>query len=200
MDPARYPSSVFGQADREAGNRGASWFFRPTEIPRDLELSLATVDALSQADAALGQLQGLGRLVRDPELLIGPYIRREAVSSSRIEGTEASLSDVLRAEAGGDDTGDEGIAEIERYIAATRHGLTAIETLPISRRLVCEVNRVLLQSVRGEEKLPGEFRRTPVWVGSTARRQRPSSRRFPTSFPTSSPTRSASSTNRPGAH
>lgn len=166
MDPARYPSSAFGRAEREAGNRWPFWYFRPDEIPRDLELSLTTIDALSQADAALGQLQGLGRLVRDPELLIGQYIRREAVSSSRIEGTEASLSDVLRAEAGGEDTGDDGVAEIERYVAATRRGLDAITTLPLSRRLVCDVHRVLMQGVRGEDELPGEFRRSPVWVGS----------------------------------
>ena len=167
MDPRQFNAPRFGLAEREAGNRWAFWYFRPLEIPRDLGLDLATVDALSEADAALGQLQGLGRLIRDPELLLGPYITREAVASSRIEGTEASLSDVLQAEVGEADPRSQDVADVERYVAATRTGLQLIKTLPLSRRLVCELHRVLLDGVRGAEKLPGEFRRTPVWVGST---------------------------------
>jgi Fic family protein len=167
VDPKRFNAPEFGKAEREPGNKWAFWYFKPEEMPRDLVLEPATVDALSEADAALGQLQGLGRLIRDPELLLGPYITREAVASSRIEGTETSLSEVLQAEAGGGESRDEDVAEVERYVAATRHGLRMIQELPISRRLVCEVHRVLLDSVRGKEKLPGEFRKTPVWVGST---------------------------------
>jgi Fic family protein len=166
MDPRKFTASQFGTASREVGKKWAFWYFKPEPIPRDLELSLETVDALSEADAALGQLQGLGLLIRDPELLLGPYLTREAVASSRIEGTETSLSDVLQAEAAGTPSTDEDVAEVERYIQATRRGLELIKTLPLSRRLVCEVHAVLLDSVRGKEKLPGEFRRSPVWVGS----------------------------------
>lgn len=169
MDPRESTAPRFGTPAREPGNEWAFWYFAPTAIPRDLELDLVTVDALSEADAALGQLHGLGRLVRDPQLLVGPYITREAVASSRIEGTEASLSDVLRAEAGGGprSRADGDIAEVERYVQATLQGLQLVRDLPISRRLVCELHRTLLDSVRGTENLPGEFRRTPVWVGST---------------------------------
>ncbi|MEJ5944033.1 Fic/DOC family N-terminal domain-containing protein [Pseudokineococcus basanitobsidens] len=165
MEPGTFVDPRFGRPEREPGNRWSFWYFHPEPIPRNLELDLRTVDALSEADAALGQLHGLGRLLRDPELLLGPYILREAVASSRIEGTEASLSDVLRAEVS-DDPRDEDVAEVERYIAATRQGMRLVEGLPLGRRLVCALHETLLDRVRGAEKRPGEFRRTPVWIGS----------------------------------
>ena len=98
---------------------------------------------------------------------MGPYLTREAVSSSRIEGTQASLSDVLKSEASESPTGSEDIAEVERYIKAARHGYQQLQHLPITLRLIKEVHGVLLAGVRGQEKLPGEVRRTPVWIGST---------------------------------
>lgn len=100
-------------------------------------------------------------------MLIGPYVRREAVASSRIEGTEASLSDLLRAEAGGGSRADDDVAEVERYVAATYRGLDLVRSLPLSRRLVCELHAVLLDSVRSADCLPGQFRRSPVWIDST---------------------------------
>ena len=168
MLPGDFVAPDFGSPARYPGKEWAFWHFRPAVIPRAVDLDATTIRALSEVDAAVGQLQGLGRLVRDPELLLGPYLTREAVASSRIEGTEASLSDVLQAEAAGGAEGDkrEDVEEVERYVAATRHGLLALQTLPLSRRLVCEVHRVLLESGRGREKLPGEFRRSPVWLGS----------------------------------
>ncbi len=166
VDPRHYRAPSFGEATREAGNKWGFWYFKPAEIPRDLRLAGPTVNALSEADASLGRLQGLGALIRDPELLLGPYLTQEAVASSRIEGTQASLSDVLQAEASGAAGESEDVAEVERYIAATRQGYDLIGRLPISQRLVLQLHRTLLSGVRGEEKLPGEFRRTPVWVGS----------------------------------
>ena len=137
----------------------------PNPIPRDLALTPATIRALSEADAALGVLDGLGHLIREPQLLLAPYLTQEALASSRIEGTEASLSDVLVAEASA--TGQsEGVEEVERYLAATRKGLELIETLPLTQRLIKQTHEALLSGVRGEDKLPGEFRRSPVWVGS----------------------------------
>ena len=165
MDPEKFRSPEFGEATREPGNKRAFWYFSPKFIPRKLDLDPATILALSDADAALGHLQGLGHLVRDPQLLVGPYLTREAVASSRIEGTQASLSDVLQAEAIGS-TPTEDIAEVERYIAATRLGYELVKTLPISQRLIFQLHETLLEGVRGEEKLPGELRRSPVWVGS----------------------------------
>jgi Fic family protein len=167
MDPDQYTSRMFGVPDREPGNRWSFWFFRPSDIPRALELSPQTVLSLSEADASLGHLRGLGHLLRDPELLLGPYLQREAVASSRIEGTETSLSEVLKSEAAEGFAQTEDVAEVERYVAATRRGLELINDLPITQRLVHDIHLVLLSGVRGENKLPGEFRRSPVWIGST---------------------------------
>lgn len=165
MDPQKFKAPHFGEATQEPGNKWAFWYFAAKPIPRSLDLLPATIFALSEADAALGHLQGLGHLVRDPQLLVGPYLTREAVASSRIEGTQASLSDVLQAEASGA-TPSEDIAEVERYITATRLGYELVRTLPITQRLILRLHTTLLEGVRGAEKLPGELRRTPVWVGS----------------------------------
>lgn len=166
MDPARFVAPLFGIPAKEPGNKHAFWYFDPAPIPRELDLTMPTVYALSEADAALGHLQGLGHLVRDPMLLVGPYITREALASSRIEGTQASLSDVLQAEVSDGAPATEDVAEVERYVAATHLGLSLVEKLPLTQRLVKQVHAELLEGVRGQDKLPGEFRRTPVWVGS----------------------------------
>lgn len=167
MDPSRFSAPAFGTATREPGNRYAFWYFQPATLPRQLPLDTATVLALSEADSALGHLQGLGHLIQDPERLLGPYLTREALASSRIEGTEASLSEVLQDAASGTPTKSEDVAEVQRYVAANRLGLRLIEELPLSGRLIRQLHRELLSGVRGQEKLPGEFRRTPVWVGAT---------------------------------
>lgn len=167
MTPEKFTAPQFGQATREAGNKWAFWYFLPQPIPRDLVLDSATIKALSDADASLGRLHGVGSLVRDPELLLGPYLTREAVATSRIEGTQASLSDVLRAEASGAPAPTEDVAEVERYIAATRQAYRLIEDLPITQRLILQLHQTLMTGVRGSEKLPGHLRSTPVWVGST---------------------------------
>jgi Fic family protein len=166
VNPSQFTSSRFGTVQREPGNKWAFYYFRPAPLPRELELTPRTIALLSAADAALGQLQGLCLLVRDPELLVGPYLRREAVASSRIEGTQASLSDLLQAEASDNLVRSDDVAEVERYLAATRYAYEAIKTLPISQRLVRELHAILLQGVRGEEKHPGELRRSPVWIGA----------------------------------
>lgn len=166
MDPLQYTSRDFGEPTREPGKDWAFWYFKPHTIPRALSLAPATVKALSEADASLGRLQGLGTLIREPELLLGPYLTQEAVASSRIEGTQASLSDVLQAEVSGTPTSSEDIAEVERYIEAARHGYALVKDLPLTQRLILQLHRTLLSGVRGQDKLPGEFRRSPVWVGS----------------------------------
>lgn len=166
MEPDRFTDSPFGTAAREPGNKWAFWYFKPAPIPRDLALTVPTVSALSAADSALGRLQGVGTLIKDPELLIGPYLTREAVASSRIEGTQTSVSEVFQAEASGLPTRSEDVAEVERYLAATRQGYELVRTLPLTQRLILQLHKTLLAGVRGQERLPGEFRRTPVWVGS----------------------------------
>ena len=167
MEPARFTSSVFGQVRRQPSDRYGFWYFSPAPIPRHLNMRETAIKALSEADAALGLLDGLGRLISEPELLVGPYLTREAVASSRIEGTQASVSDVLRAEAGDAPIRSEDVAEVTRYIEATRYGVSAIQRLPITQRLIKELHAILLTGGRGAERLPGELRRSPVWIGST---------------------------------
>jgi Fic family protein len=124
-----------------------------------------SVLALSIADGALGRLAGAGRQLRDPNLFVRPYMTREALASSRIEGTQASLSEVFQA-----DASDEGVTvdvrEVWNYRTAMEAGLAALATEPIAGRLVREIHATLLQGVRGEGRSPGEFRDNPVWIGS----------------------------------
>lgn len=162
MDPADYTASQFGRATKE----GVSfWYFQPETLPRMLSLSGETVMALSSADTALGRLASAGKYLRDPTLFVRPYMTREAVASSRIEGTEASLSDVLQAEAVGEEPqGD--VQEVRNYIAALDAGLELLPKMPISYRLISELHRVLMRGVRGREKRPGELRNVPVYIGS----------------------------------
>jgi Fic family protein len=165
VDAARFKAPEFGKATKRPGDRWAFTYFLPEKISRHLPLAPETVLALSDADNALGNLQGLGRLIPEPDLLVGPFLTREAVASSRIEGTNASLSDVLKAEEAVAERSDD-VMEVERYLAAIRHGLKFIEELPITQRLIKDLHRILMTGVRGEERQPGEIRSTPVWIGS----------------------------------
>ncbi|MBI4216276.1 MAG: Fic family protein [Chloroflexi bacterium] len=114
----------------------------------------------------MGMLAGVGETIANPYLLIRPFMRREAVLSSRIEGTLTSLSDLFRHEASGRrrPTGD--VIEVFNYVKALERGLALLETIPISLRLVNEVHKVLLEGARGYEKRPGELRNEIVWIGS----------------------------------
>jgi Fic family protein len=165
MHPENYKAPEFGTAKRGVGRWGF-WYYCPEPLPRSLSLGTDTVMALSSADTALGRLAGVGRLLRDPHLLVRPYVTREALASSRIEGTQASLSQVFQAVASGGSAPDTGVREVENYIRAMDTGLRLLETLPISNRVLRTIHQTLLQDVRGRERRPGEFRDTPVWIGS----------------------------------
>jgi len=140
--------------------------FVPEPVPRNLALDTETILALSAADTALGRLAGAGRLLPNPHLLVNPYMTREAVASSRIEGTQASLSEVLEANATGRSTPGTDVREVQNYIAAFNAGLNLMRSMPLCLRLIREVHEVLMQGVRGQERRPGEFRTTPNWIGS----------------------------------
>jgi Fic family protein len=123
---------------------------------------------LSGADLALGRLDGVVNLVPDPDLFVLMYVRREAVLSSQIEGTQASLMDVLEFEAELERADQRlDVEEIVNHVAAMNHGLRRLTQIPLSRRLICEVHEVLMREVRGGEphKTPGEFRRSQNWIG-----------------------------------
>ncbi len=122
----------------------------------------------SKADVALGRLDGAVRVIPDPDLFVLQYVRREAVLSSQIEGTYASLMDVLEFEAQLEHAETKvDVAEIINYIAAMNYGLDRLASLPLSRRLLCEVHEVLMRDVRGGEphKTPGQFRASQNWIG-----------------------------------
>lgn len=160
-----FVSPEFGTPRRKPGDRWAFWYFSPKPLPREIPLSPESVYLLSQADAALGRLAGAGRLLPNPALLINPYLTQEAVSSTRIEGTETSLTEVFKATASAGET-DDDVIEVENYVKAMWLGIERLRELPICLRLIKEIHKTLLQGARGKEKMPGEFRSSPVWIGS----------------------------------
>ena len=141
--------------------------FIPSDLPPDLFFDARLVTALSQADAALSELSGSGRHLPNPHLLIKPYIRREAVLSSRIEGTKTDLTDLWMRDVENwekhEETAD--IQEVRNYITALEYGIQRLATLPLSLRLVREIHAHLMEGVRGNQATPGEFRRSQNWIG-----------------------------------
>lgn len=138
--------------------------FLPAPIPRTIEIGADLVYLLDSASRAVSVLAGIGETLANPYLLIRPFIRREAVLSSRIEGTQASLSDLFMFEAS--ERPPEGDArEVANYVVALEHGLERIDDLPLSVRLMNEMHGLLLKGVRGEDKMPGDLRNRQVWIG-----------------------------------
>jgi Fic family protein len=145
------------------------WAFVPHRLPPKLSYDGELVTLLSRADAALSELSGLGRLLPNPHLLIAPWMAREAVLSSRIEGTRASISDVLIDELGGQRVGmkpSDDVDEVRNYIVALEHGIARLPKLPLSLRLVREIHAKLMKGVRGDKATPGEFRKSQNWIGA----------------------------------
>ncbi len=146
------------------------WAFVPNPLPPDLDLTWQLASQVSRADRALSELAGLARNLPNPHLLIGSLIRREAVLSSRIEGTQASLSDLFFFEAverfAPDQPPAPDVREVANYVQAIERGLARLQELPVSQRLILELHGVLMKGVRGEESTPGEFRRRQNWIGT----------------------------------
>ncbi len=116
----------------------------------------------------MGRLDGIGRLLPGPEELLYSYVRKEAILSSQIEGTQSSLTDLLLHENSvAPGVPIEDVQEVSNYIGALNHGLDLLRTLPLSLRLIREVHKVLVRGTRGEKKTPGEFRRSQNWIGGS---------------------------------
>ena len=164
MELADYAETPFGSPRRTLGRHGYVAYF-PAPIPRMVELPQPTIGLLADAEAALGRLAGVGQMLPSPHLLIRPYLLREAVSSTRLEGTQASVADVFEAETSGEPP-NEDVEEVLNYIDALEWGLGQRSKLPLGVRLIREIHRRLLSGVRGRERSPGEFRTTQNWVGS----------------------------------
>ena len=142
------------------------WAFVPNLLPPDLSLTWELAGELSAADRGLSELAGIGRNLPNPYLLIRPFMHREAVLSSRIEGTQASLSDLYFFEAASAlPSPQSDVLEVRNYVVALEHGLQRMKDLPVSLRLLREVHEKLMTGIGGEHVTPGEFRRSQNWIG-----------------------------------
>lgn len=141
--------------------------FIPRPLPPDppVQLGLDRSRLLGDANLAVGRLDGVALTLPNPDLFVGMYVRREAVLSSQIEGTQASLTDLLLLGVDENVSVPSDVGEVVNYVAAMNHGLRRLETFPLSLHLIREIHRVLMQGVRGQHRDPGEFRRSQNWIG-----------------------------------
>ena len=145
--------------------------FIPAPLPPDPEIEFASEDyeLMERANRALGRLDGVTTLLPDTELFLYLYVRKEAVLSSQIEGTQSSLSDLLLYES--DEVPGvpmDDVVEVSNYVAAIDHGLNRLrDGFPLSLRLLREIHEILLRKGRGSKKRPGEFRSSQNWIGGT---------------------------------
>jgi len=158
----------FGRAGSYVSQIGGYKAFVPKPLPPDppIQLDNEMIQLLSRADRALGRLDGASEILPNVDLFVAMYVSKEAVLSSQIEGTQASLIDVLAFEADAAlPENPQDIEEVINYIDALNYGLGRLNTLPLSLRLVREIHGLLLQGVRGANRNPGEFRTSQNWIG-----------------------------------
>lgn len=178
MESTNAVSSRVGRLERQQMPGESFYAFIPKALPPDppLRLDNELQELLERANRALGRLEGITLLLPDPTLFLYMYVRKEAVLSSQIEGTQSSISDLLLHEsegAPGVPTSD--VREVSNYVDALQYGLDRLKGgFPISLRLIREIHKILLTGVRGHDKMPGEFRTSQNWLGGT----RPGNARF----------------------
>ena len=146
--------------------QGAYSAFVPAPLPPKFDWTPRLVRVLSEADRLIGKLAGEGGRLPNPHVLMRPFIRREAVLSSKIEGTQATLGELLAAEAGAVvDRSPEDLREVGNYVVALEHGVARLKKLPLCVRIVRELHEKLMEGVRGNQATPGRFRKMQNWVG-----------------------------------
>ena len=177
MLKAALPTTTASEANNPQPNRAGRYVRQPTGYRAFLPAPLPPTtpvriegelqDLLSEADRALGRLDGSIQTLPNPDLFVLMYVRKEAVLSSQIEGTQSSLQDLLAAEADlfGDHHSPRDVDEVVNYVAAMNHGLARLDELPVSVRLIREIHEKLLAGVRGAHLTPGELRRSQNWIG-----------------------------------
>ena len=172
MDIEQFRRSPSGRLVKSGTGPDAHWSFVPDPLPPELGYGPELVASLSEADRALGELAGLGRALVNPHILIRPFLRREAVASSRIEGTLSDVADLYAYEAGrrqlpgfGTSAPESDVREVLNYVHALEYALARLSELPVSLRLLREIHARLLAGVRGRETGLGEFRRGANWIG-----------------------------------
>jgi Fic family protein len=163
MQPSDFMPKAAGRVVKTAHDY---WAFVPQPLPPVLEIDWELAGKLSEADRSLSELAGIARTLPNPHLLIAPFVRREAVLSSRIEGTQAGFSDLLFFEAAPSARPSiEDVKEVANYVSALEHGLARLKDLPVSLRLIREMHERLMHGVRVDSITPGEFRRSQNWIG-----------------------------------
>lgn len=139
--------------------------FKPAALPPEpaVEISGEMLSALVEANKNIALLEGLSSRIPNVELFVSMYVRKEALMSSQIEGTQCTLDDILNPLV--DVNANQDVSDVVNYIRATEYAINRLETLPICSRLIKETHAVLLQGTRGQEKSPGEFRSSQNWIG-----------------------------------
>lgn len=147
---------------------GDYYYFLPDSPPIHLKINDKTILLISETERKLGMLSGMGELLPNPHILINPYLSKEAVLSSKIEGTQASLTDVLRYRAQDEKETIKGsdVKEVSNYVKSLEYGLEKIKKEDITLDLIKNMHKILLKDVRGKMKNPGEFRDTQNWIGT----------------------------------
>lgn len=165
INATEQPANRAGHYVRQSAGYRA---FIPAALPPDPQLDLGgdLQALLSQADHALGRLDGAVLTLPNPDLFVFMYVRKEAVLSSQIEGTQSSLQDLLAAEAALLDPGvPRDVNEVANYVRAMQYGLERLTELPVSARLIREIHAELMRGVRGGGLIPGELRTSQNWIG-----------------------------------
>lgn len=138
--------------------------FRPASLPPTLDMDEEMIRTLIQATKALAALNTLSSHIPNMNLFVSMYVRKEALLSSQIEGTQATLEDVLDPLI--EKNANQNVADVVNYIRATEYALNRLNTLPLCNRLIKETHAILMEGVRGQEKSPGEFRTSQNWIGA----------------------------------
>jgi len=174
MDPESFTSDAPGRLIRSGEGREAYWAFVPDPLPPRLSLHDPELWRVhSAADRAIGELAGLGRAIPNPHILVSPFLRREAVLSSQIEGTQTGIAELYAFEAGQlslpgleTEAQREDAQEVANYVTALQHGVARLSELPVSLRLIRDLHSIPLTGVRGEAKGPGRVRQVPAYIGT----------------------------------
>lgn len=174
VDPESFTKDAPGRLIQSGEGREAYWAFVPDPLPPKLNLHDPELWRVhSAADRAIGELSGFGRVIPNPHILVSPFLRREAVLSSQIEGTQTGIAELYAYEAGQfslpgleTETQREDAQEVANYVAALQRGISRLAELPVSLRMVRELHAILLKGVWGEAKAPGRFREVLAYIGT----------------------------------
>ncbi len=146
--------------------QGSYAAFVPAPLPPKLDWTPRLIRVLSDADRLIGKLAGEGGRLPNPHILMRPFLQREAVLSSKIEGTQATLGELLAAEAGvAVDRSPDDLREVGNYVVALEHGILRLKELPLCVRIIRELHEKLMTGVRGQQAMPGRFRKIQNWIG-----------------------------------